>query len=76
MYDDRSNWYSCESKHFIYKYLADSEAEKDIDLIVKNRESALIYISKFLDVKVDRKTKLYFIPDIKTAHELKMMVFY
>ena len=74
MYDDRSNWYSCESEHFVYKYFAGSEAEKDIDLIIKNKESAYENISKFLDVKVNQKINFYFVPDIKTANELKMMV--
>ena len=74
MYDDRTNWKSCESNHFIYKYLPGSEAEKDIDLIIKHREFAYKNISEFLGVNIEKKINLYFVPDIKTANELEMMI--
>ena len=74
MYDDRENWKISESEHFIYKYLPGSAAVKDIKQIIKNREIAYKNISEFLGIKTEKKIILYFVPDLKTATELKMMV--
>jgi hypothetical protein len=74
MYDDRETWINSESEHFIYKYLRKSAAMKDIKQIKINREIAYKNISEFLGIKTEKKIIIYFVPDLKTAIELKMMV--
>lgn len=73
MYDDRYNWKMTETDHFIYMYTKGSEAEKDIDLIMKNRESAYNFLVNYLGIKIDCKFKLYFTPNKNFCYTRKMV---
>lgn len=38
------DWIRCESGHYIFYYTADSEAEKDIEFIIKTQEESKVKI--------------------------------
>lgn len=48
-----------ESEHFIFHYMPDTEAERDIDEIVEKREQVFEMISSFLESAPEEKLSVY-----------------
>jgi hypothetical protein len=63
---DGSNFKKYETEHFEIYYYKGSLAEREINEIVRGRESAFREISDLLGIKYDRKIRLVFYPDAET----------
>lgn len=62
---------SCQSLHYLFYYFSDSEAERDIHLIIQTQESAYAKIIDFLKTKKpNRLIEYFFYPDKKTKIKL------
>ena len=58
------NWRKSFSKNFIYYYLPESMAEKNLSEIKDSEENLLIKLEKFLAVKNPKKINLYLYPSL------------
>ena len=68
---NEKKWLKKESKHYTFYYFQDSEAEKDIDIIVLTQEAACSKIISFLEVEAPtKKIQYYFYPDEVTKTSL------
>jgi len=66
-----SQWKKHESKHYVFFYLPESLAEKEITEIVKTQEAGFKRILDFLKVKAPKqKIKYYLYPNRKIKKEL------
>ena len=59
-----------ESESFIFYYFPGSEAEKDMERIVPQREKILQKLQKDFQVKMSGKSIFFFYPDAETARKL------
>ena len=61
---DDNRWLTRETDHYIFHYFPDSEAEKDIEMIVAMQENAFKKIVNFLNIEPPKKKiEYYFYPD-------------
>lgn len=58
------NWRKSFSKNFIYYYLPESMAEKNLSEIKNSEENLLIKLEKFLEIKNPKKINLYIYPSL------------
>jgi hypothetical protein len=66
-----SRWLTRENNHYIFHYFSNSEAEKDIEIIVTTQEKAFEKITAFLDIEPPKKKiEYYFYP----GKEIKKML--
>ncbi len=66
-----NRWLTRETDHYIFHYFPDSEAEKDIEMIVVTQEKAFEKIIAFLNTKLPKKKiEYYFYPDEETKKKL------
>jgi hypothetical protein len=64
-------WLTRETDHYIFHYFPQSEAEKDIDMIVSTQEAAFRKIVAFLNIEPpQKKIEYYFYPDKETKTAL------
>lgn len=57
-----------ESEHFIFHYMPDTEAERDIDEIVEKREMVFEMISSFLESTPGEKISVYLFPTDRDSY--------
>ena len=58
------NWKKSFSKNFIYYYLPESMAEKNLSEIKNSEENLLIKLENFLEIKNPKKINLYLYPSL------------
>jgi|GEM_PF-1779788 len=57
-----------ESEHFIFQYMPDTDAERDIDEIVEKREMVFEMISSFLESTPGEKLSVYLFPTDRDSY--------
>ena len=66
-----NRWLTKETNHYVFHYFPESEAEKDIEMIVTTQEKAFKKIIAFLNIEPPKKKiEYYFYPDEKIKKEL------
>ncbi len=66
-----TRWLKKSSKHYLFHYLPDSEAERDIESIIVTQEAAFEKINAFLNVDAPTQPiEYFFYPDEQTKQEL------
>ncbi len=64
-------WLTRETDHYIFRYFQNSEAEKDVAMIVTTQEKAFKKIIAFLDIKPpEKKIEYYYYPDKEVKETL------
>ncbi len=70
-YNNYKKWLKKETSHYVFHYLSNSEAEKDIKEIAQKQEKSFEKIIKTLNIsKPKNKIYYYLYPDQKTKKEL------